>query len=90
MPKLFDNVEQFIDLFKVNAEKDGEQQVIIKQIHRLLRPFMLRRLKVEVEKELPPKKEIYLFMGLSGQQKRLYKKILRGHIDIVNGSKDRI
>jgi len=26
---------------------------------------MLRRLKVDVEKNLAPKKEIYLFMGLS-------------------------
>lgn len=38
---------------------------MIKQIHRLLKPFMLRRLKVDVEKHLPKKKEIYMFLGLT-------------------------
>jgi SNF2 family DNA or RNA helicase len=30
---------------------------------QIVRPFMLRRLKSEVDKELPPKKEIKLFIG---------------------------
>lgn len=54
---------------------------------------MLRRLKEDVEKTLPPKKEIYLFMGLSPLQKQLYKKILKGNIEVVNSagvSSDRI
>jgi SNF2 family DNA or RNA helicase len=39
---------------------DGElvvNRTIIKFIHQLLRPFMLRRLKSEVETELPKKTE---------------------------------
>ena len=51
---------------------------------------MLRRMKTDVEKDLPPKKEIYLFMGLSPLQKTLYKKILKGNIDTVNGTGDKI
>jgi len=47
---------------------------------------MLRRLKADVEKSLPPKKEIYLFIGLTPLQKQLYKKILKGNIEVVNSA----
>ena len=51
MPRLFDSAEEFKELFTVGQE--GSQEQIIRQIHRLLRPFMLRRLKSDVEKNLP-------------------------------------
>lgn len=31
---------------------------VIKKLHTILRPFMLRRIKSDVEKDLPPKKEV--------------------------------
>ena len=34
---------------------------------------MLRRLKADVECSLKPKKEIYLYVGMSQVQKQLYK-----------------
>lgn len=45
---------------------------------------MLRRLKSDVELSLLPKKEIYLYVGMSQMQKQLYKSILSGNIDVVN------
>ncbi|MFN9908186.1 MAG: SNF2-related protein [bacterium] len=30
-----------------------------------MKPFMLRRTKAEVETSIPPKKEIYIYVGLS-------------------------
>ena len=92
MPQLFDSPEEFKDLFTTNDYGSGDngQEQMIKQIHRLLRPFMLRRLKVDVEKHLPNKQEIYLFIGLSKLQKQLYKNILTGNIDVVNGVGDKI
>lgn len=69
MPKLFDSAFEFNELFKINAddpeEASKQQDKVIKQIHRLLRPFMLRRLKADVETSLLPKKEIYLYLGMS-------------------------
>lgn len=95
MPVLFESSEDFNNLFIVNeSEKEDpkNQEKIIKQIHRLLKPFMLRRLKVDVERNLPTKKEIYMFIGLTQIQKQLYKRIITGNIDKVNGvgCKDRI
>lgn len=54
---------------------------------------MIRRLKVDVERNLPTKKEVYMFIGLTKLQKTLYKNIISGNIATVNGmggSKDRI
>jgi SWI/SNF-related matrix-associated actin-dependent regulator of chromatin subfamily A member 5 len=47
---------------------------------------MLRRLKSDVETSLFPKKEIYLYVGMSTLQKQLYKNILSGHIEVVNSN----
>lgn len=47
---------------------------------------MLRRLKADVEKSLPPKSEMMIFTGMAPVQKELYKKILRREVDAVNGN----
>jgi len=95
MPKLFESSDEFTQLFALaDDQKDNkvEQEKVIAQIHRLLRPFMLRRLKSEKEQSLPIKQEIHLSIGLTKLQKQLYKKIITGNISTVNsvGSKDRI
>lgn len=46
------------------------------ELHRLLRPFLLRRVKAEVASELPRKTEVVLYHGLSALQKRYYKAVL--------------
>lgn len=55
-------------------------------MHAVLRPFLLRRLKAEVEKRLKPKKEVKVYIGLSKMQREMYTKILMRDIDIVNGA----
>lgn len=91
MPNKFPDSEEFDKKFNLDSANQEEQLKIVKQIHILLRPYVLRRLKSEIEFKLPPKKEIYLYVGLSELQKEMYKKILSKNIDVVNGvSKDRI
>lgn len=41
----------------------------------MLRPFLLRRVKAEVEKELPPKSEMVIKVQLSAWQKMVYNGI---------------
>ncbi len=65
MPVLFDSADEFKDLFYIKSDDERAQEQIIKQIHRLMRPFMLRRLKSDVERNLPTKKQLYVFTGLS-------------------------
>ena len=46
----------------------------------MLRPFLLRRVKSEVEKELPPKIEKVIKVELSDWQKMVYNGILNGRL----------
>ena len=43
----------------------------------MLRPFLLRRLKSDVEKGMPPKKETILKIGMSEMQKKYYAALLQ-------------
>jgi len=42
-----------------------------------LKPFLLRRIKKEVEKSLPPKIEIHVQVGITEQQKKIYRDLLK-------------
>lgn len=53
---------------------------VVASLHAILKPFLLRRLKVDVEKELPPKKEYLLYAPLTQMQKDIYQAIVSGQI----------
>jgi SWI/SNF-related matrix-associated actin-dependent regulator of chromatin subfamily A member 5 len=47
---------------------------------------MLRRTKSEVEKTLPPKKEIHIYVGLTDMQLKVYKSLLQSR-NVTEGEK---
>ncbi|KAK2949275.1 putative Helicase domino [Blattamonas nauphoetae] len=49
---------------------------IVSRLHNILRPFLLRRLKVDVEKQLPAKHEHVILTPLSKRQRLLYEEFL--------------
>jgi ATP-dependent DNA helicase len=53
---------------------------IVQSLHAVLKPFLLRRLKVDVETELPPKKEYVLYAPLTERQREMYDAIVRGSL----------
>ena len=55
---------------------DPDQEVKIKELHKDLEKYMLRRMKAEVIKSLPTKTERILRVELSATQANLYKNIL--------------
>ena len=86
LPDVFASAEQFDEWFNLDVDDTEAKQRIISQLHKILRPFMLRRLKADVEKSLPPKTETILFTGMSAVQRQTYTQILLRDIDTVNGS----
>lgn len=68
------------------AEKEAASNSVVKQLHAVLRPFLLRRVKADVEKSLLPKKEINVYVGMTALQRKWYKMILEKDIDAVNGA----
>ncbi|KAH7052323.1 helicase swr1 [Macrophomina phaseolina] len=53
-------------------ELDAEAQATVKQLHEVLRPYLLRRLKADVEKQMPGKYEHVVYCRLSKRQRQLY------------------
>jgi SWI/SNF-related matrix-associated actin-dependent regulator of chromatin subfamily A member 5 len=58
---------------------------MVKQLHKVLRPFLLRRVKADVEQSLLPKKEVNLYVGMTEMQRKWYRMLLEKDIDAVNG-----
>ncbi|CAN1238809.1 ISWI chromatin-remodeling complex ATPase CHR11 [Linum grandiflorum] len=87
LPEIFSSAETFDEWFQISAEND--QQEVVQQLHKVLRPFLLRRLKSDVEKGLPPKKETILKVGMSQMQKQYYKALLQKDLEVVNAGGER-
>ena len=85
LPDVFNSSDDFDAWFNTNNCLEGDNS-LVERLHGVLRPFLLRRLKSEVEKKLPPKKETKIYVGLSRMQREWYTKILMKDIDIVNGA----
>lgn len=83
LPDVFGDSAAFDDWFSTQSE---DSDTVVKQLHKVLRPFLLRRVKSDVEKSLLPKKEVNLYIGMSDMQVKWYKKILEKDIDAVNGA----
>ncbi|XP_050157988.1 CHD3-type chromatin-remodeling factor PICKLE-like isoform X2 [Malus sylvestris] len=74
----FGSLEEFQEEFK-----DINQEEQVSRLHRMLAPHLLRRVKKDVMKELPPKKELILRVDLSSKQKEYYKAILTRNYQIL-------
>lgn len=83
LPDIFSSSEQFDEWFDLEIEDAEAKKEMISQLHKVLRPFMLRRLKSDVAKGLPPKTETLVMVGMSKMQKQLYKKLLLRDIDSI-------
>lgn len=85
LPKIFNSVKSFDEWFNTpfantgGAEKielsEEESLLVIRRLHKVLRPFLLRRLKKDVEKDLPDKVENVIKCQMSGLQKKLYDQM---------------
>jgi ATP-dependent helicase STH1/SNF2 len=86
LPNIFKSANTFDDWFNTPFANTGgqdkmelteeEQILIIRRLHKVLRPFLLRRLKKDVEKDLPDKTEKVIKCKFSALQARLYKQMV--------------
>ena len=74
MPGFLGTTEQFRQLYRTPIERQGDD-ARQRQLAGRVKPFILRRAKVEVAKELPPKSEIVVPIELSGAQRDLYETL---------------
>lgn len=90
LPKIFNSVKTFDEWFNTPFANTGGQDkmelteeeslLIIRRLHKVLRPFLLRRLKKDVEKDLPDKIEKVIKCQMSALQLKLYEHMLKHNV----------
>ncbi|KDQ10834.1 hypothetical protein BOTBODRAFT_35944 [Botryobasidium botryosum FD-172 SS1] len=95
LPDIFDDLDSFQQWFNFtppsgtaesesasdpSALNSAQSAHIVHSLHAILKPFLLRRLKVDVESTLPPKKEYVLYAPLTLEQKELYEAVIGGRV----------
>ncbi|KAF2731335.1 SNF2 family helicase/ATPase-like protein PasG [Polyplosphaeria fusca] len=88
LPSVFDKLSTFQSWFDFSGLSDKasfeqllseeRQQYLVKSLHAILKPFLLRRVKTDVESLMPKKREYILFAPLTPMQRELYQAILDG------------
>jgi superfamily II DNA or RNA helicase len=102
LPAIFHSAESFQSWFNAPFAgtkediilNDEEELVVINRLHAVLRPFLLRRRKAEVESQLPAKVEVVLKADMSAWQRHYYKSIVEekrvetsaGGASLMNGA----
>jgi superfamily II DNA or RNA helicase len=87
-PGLFPTPEKFKELFQKPIEKQSDPKAL-ETLRAQIRPFLLRRLKENVEKELPPKTEQSWVLEMSPKQEHVYQVHLQKERQKVLGLLDR-
>ncbi|GAA5984905.1 hypothetical protein JCM11641_003621 [Rhodosporidiobolus odoratus] len=89
MPSLFDSHDEFSEWFSKDIEKKADDKSgnmnehQLRRLHMILKPFMLRRIKKNVQNELGDKIEIDVYCDLNPRQKAMYRT-LRENISITD------
>ncbi len=94
-PSMFGTLKHFSQNYIVPIQKNNDKAAIL-QLRKKIYPFILRRLKREVLKELPDKIEQVLYVEMSDKQKKFYEErrqfyqaVVQNQIDLkgVGGSR---
>ncbi|GAA5878567.1 hypothetical protein JCM1840_007453 [Sporobolomyces johnsonii] len=87
MPSLFDSHDEFSEWFSKDIENSADKGSMnehqLRRLHMILKPFMLRRIKKNVQNELGDKIEKDVYCDLTPRQKAMYRT-LRENISITD------
>lgn len=88
MPTLFDSHDEFSEWFSKDIESHAQSNTKLnedqlKRLHMILKPFMLRRVKKNVQQELGDKVEKDVFCDLTYRQRAYYIN-LRNRVSIMD------
>ena len=83
-PELYDSSKCFKQWF--HAAEGRQDEGVIQNLHQVLEPIMLRRLKNDVNTGIPPKKEIYVACPMTRLQRQWYLRVLARDSESINKS----
>jgi ATP-dependent DNA helicase len=100
LPTIFANWEQFESWFDFSELQDEEgteeflqdkmKQDLVKKMHLILQPLLLRRIKADVEHLLPKKREYVLYAPMTKEQTDLYNVINNKAVDTRQYLEDKV
>ncbi len=79
LPTIFTSLEEFESWFDFDLTQELDQTTVDK-LHTILQPFMLRRVKVDVCQDMPPKKEFLIYCGTTPLQDELIQACRDGSL----------
>ena len=88
-PGMLGSVEFFKQEFAVPIDKFGEK-VQKEHLRKILYPFILRRTKEQVAKDLPEKQEMVLFCEMGDEQRKIYEAFRNDFRDKILGVVDMV
>ncbi|QSL64065.1 hypothetical protein MERGE_000220 [Pneumocystis wakefieldiae] len=87
LPDIFDDLDSFQSWFDFSALQDKKDEEtllksmdVVSTLHCILKPFLLRRLKADVEQSVSKKREYVLYAPMTIYQNELYNAILNKDI----------
>lgn len=81
-PENYDNLDAFMDEYGDMKSKEK-----IDELHEQIRPYILRRLKEDVEKSVPPKEETLIEVELTLSQKQYYRALYEKNVGFLHKNK---
>ncbi|WP_028581123.1 SNF2-related protein [Desulfogranum japonicum] len=87
-PGLLGTYKQFNSRFGIPIEKYHDRDAR-KSLKKLIRPFMLRRIKSQVLDELPPRTEITLRVEMQPEELQFYEALRQQAIENIEGSAEK-
>jgi SWI/SNF-related matrix-associated actin-dependent regulator of chromatin subfamily A member 5 len=82
LPEVFNEADKFDKWF--NTEDEAATNNVVKRLHTVLQPFLLRRVKADVDSDIPPKTETKLYIGMSELQRDWYSKVITKDVASLN------
>ncbi|KAL7538247.1 hypothetical protein ACHAXR_009189, partial [Thalassiosira sp. AJA248-18] len=81
-PDSFDDLDEFMEQYGDIKSKEK-----VDELHETIRPYILRRLKEDVEKSVPPKEETLIEVELTVLQKQYYRALYEKNLKFLHRNK---
>ena len=77
MPGFLANKSKFSEKYKIGEDFDDDTNLTLSKLRSQVKPFILRRKKNEVLKDLPDKLENNIYIDLSDEEKKIYAALVK-------------
>lgn len=87
-PRLLGTFKQFNSRYGIPIEKHHDRDAR-RQLKKIIRPFMLRRIKSQVLEELPPRTEVTLRVEMKPEEIQFYEALRQQALENIEGSAEK-